>query len=206
MAAITTFGTLKAAIREYAHRPSAIDSLLSLFAGNVTAEINQHLRCRQMESSTTLTSATSTFTLPSDFLELRAIGTDQGNYYSYNRIPALMTPNQQYLRDTNDRELNYIIRGSSLIIGGGSADVTDLDIVYYARLAAFVNDADTNTVLTTYPNLYLYGAMKEYALWSEEDDAVVSKWLAAFKGKIDEVNKESEMAQYSGGPMSIRVY
>lgn len=197
---IVDYGTLKTAIYDYSHRIGDTNLPVQTFVANCNAQINRRLRCRQMEQITTISSATKHFQLPPDFLELRAIYTDQG------QIPAMLTPSQANSRGVSDTEFTYYIYSSSTIVNSIPGDLQDLEIIYYGKLSMFVNDLDTNAVLTNYPNIYLYGSMAEYCKYSEEDMENRGYWESLFSREIEEINKETKAAQYSGSPMAVRVY
>ena len=186
MTEIVDYGTLKTSLGSVSHR----SDLVSEYGGFISlalSTINSELRCRQMEKTATINSSTKDFTLPADFLEMRSI------YKGTRELQSLISPNQRNDCDWS-REPAYSIRGSTLELRPEPTTSTDLEITYYARLAMFVSDTDTNTVLTTYPTLYLDGAMERLKLHIVDSDGEINKWASRLMNQITQINSESEKA------------
>lgn len=66
----------------------------------------------------------------------------------------------------------------------------EFEIVAYQRPSALVLDTDSNLVLTTYPGIYLYGALMQTAPYYGRDDDL-AKWGQAYQAAIEAANFEA---------------
>lgn len=73
-------------------------------------------------------------------------------------------------------------------------------LLYTRRLAALSGGADTNIVLTRYPNLYLYGALAEAAAFSDEPDRVAT-YGGSFAALMAQINEQERSDAYAGGAL-----
>jgi hypothetical protein len=65
-----------------------------------------------------------------------------------------------------------------------------------------VLDADTNPILTAYPDLYLYGALLE-AMPFLADDTRLATWQAMYQQTLDYIDHKIKEQEYSGSPVAI---
>ncbi len=74
--------------------------------------------------------------------------------------------------------------------------------VYYAEAAPMSASSDTNWLLTSHPDLYLYGALLE-ATAVIQDDPRLPIWMQGYDRGIAEITRQSQLAK-SGPAMQIR--
>jgi hypothetical protein len=70
---------------------------------------------------------------------------------------------------------------------------------WYAKPAALVLPSDTNPVLEQLYGVYLFGCLKQGAMY-ERDDEDVAKWDAAWQQAITRANLSKQQSDYSGAP------
>lgn len=75
-------------------------------------------------------------------------------------------------------------------------------LLYERRHDFFADDAATNFILTTWPNVYLYGALLQAALYAD-DDARVTKFGALFDKEIGEILDEVKRNALAGAPLQM---
>ncbi|UOD28785.1 hypothetical protein INH39_25590 [Massilia violaceinigra] len=190
---------LIAQIKEWAHRTD-LDAKIPTFVLLAEKRIKTMLRPRVNEAVTTITATPGVafVTLPSRLLHTRALS-----------IPGLMP------------KLDYVTAGqledmySSGDVGVPRVYTTVNDAVYFGPVpdAAYsiactyraealqLNAADpVNSLLTAWPNVYLFGALVELAGWLG-DDAAGGKWESKFQDAIASINV---LDWHAGGPMSVR--
>lgn len=182
------FGTLKTRIEAIIGRAPA-DVCYEL----VTADINQTLRLRDMESETTLTGALE-ITLPSDFLGVVNV------YEDVTPRRALKQTEPQALQkayyDGSGRPSYYAIVDGKMLLDqvDGSNDII---LRYHAKLSDLSLDTDTNDVLTNFPSIYVYGALTHHAALRGDD--AVATWVQAY----DAAKKQATASDNKkGGPPS----
>jgi hypothetical protein len=125
----------------------------------VTADINRELRLKVMQSTTTLTAAEE-ITLPSDFLEV------VDAYVDTTPRRRLIPTTEQVIHDTYTAgsipRMYAIVDGKMLLSPEGASE--SIELRYIAKLADLDADSDENDILTTYPDIYIYGTLAHHAL------------------------------------------
>jgi hypothetical protein len=72
-----------------------------------------------------------------------------------------------------------------------------VEMSYYARQELGPDPDDTTAVLTTYPAIYLFGALVKSAPFLRDDERAAG-WLATYQGLIFRANAEHERARTQG--------
>ena len=208
MSAIVNYGTLKDAVRDYTHRRDLNDNRMDIFMQAAQMRINQVVRSRYNEQSAVLTPIVdpsgTRYALPTDFLEARAL------YNANMAVPLLLTPvlekTARYGSAMAGYGYAYYIRGLSIYAVGNSTEIAgNLTVEYYSAFPPFTNDAQGDALLTRYPMAYFYGIMEQYCLFADEDQDVINRWKGQFENLLNEINSESQEAQYSGAPLRTRI-
>lgn len=73
---------------------------------------------------------------------------------------------------------------------------------YYRDTSEMKNDSDSCAILTNAPELLLYTALKHAALFVQDDNSV-QKWGALAAASMSDIQKQADMAEYSGSPLVI---
>lgn len=162
---------LQAAIAGWLQR-SDLTSIIPTWVRFATAGFNRDLRVRYMESrdSSSLTAEYSA--LPGDVLEVIAVSDDDGNrlrYLDRQQFAALVETGAQpnpAVFTVEDWQLRVLPAPSV-------SEPLDVTILYYEQLPALVAAADTNWLLTDYPDLYLYGSLIHARAWLHDDQRLV---------------------------------
>lgn len=89
--------------------------------------------------------------------------------------------------------VDFMVSGSMLTACVSPAEPYAAKIVYRPSRAFFADDAATNTVLTTYPWVYRYGALAEAGRMTR-DDGLASQNDGPFRGEIERISLASAMA------------
>lgn len=185
------FGTLKSRILALIGR-APNDLVYEL----VTADINQTLRLRVMESTTTLTEAASV-TLPSDFLEVVSIYRDTDP-----RSTLQPTTEQTFHRtyETSGVPRFYSVIDGALLLSPAPNGSENIVMRYIAQLADLSADTDTNDVLTKYPGIYVYGALVHHAALIRDAENAAT-WLAGYDAAKRQAQKDDRATRYGGVPI-----
>lgn len=141
----------------------------------VTADINQQLRLRVMETETTVSEA-ATVALPSDFLDMVSIYRDT----SPRTILKRVTPQGVHRRhEASGTPFRYGIEDGQIRLTPAPNGSENLVIRYYAALSDLSADTDENDVLTKYPAIYVYGSLAHHAALIR-DQSNAQLWYAAY--------------------------
>jgi hypothetical protein len=144
--------------------------------------------------------STDVDTVPADLLRMKTMtiiqggGTREVNGGAYKRVAAL--------QGASGCPQSYNIIGTTFRWGPTPDQVYSGEIVYYAPLDALVNDEDTNWLTDNAPELILFGALLEAALYLK-DDQRGAVWQSRFDQTLGDL-EESER-NMDKEPGSLRV-
>lgn len=171
MAALN-YGTLKSQILEDSHRAD-LSSKVDDFVRQAEGIIYRTLRAAEMITRVDLTDADRVtagegiYTLPTDFLEDRAaflINTTSGDI-ALERVS--LAELRRFAGSTTVRHYSILSSTEIEFRGIPSAD-EDVELIYYARPAAFSADADTNDILTYHEALYLHASLSMLYTYTQD--------------------------------------
>jgi hypothetical protein len=206
MGQITNYGELKAEMDGsygYSHRTDLTDKW-PLFIQLAQSRINRDLDDYAMETRATYTvpAGQRYTTLPTDMRVLLNIQAA----ISGGRKPLLPLSQEQMdtlwsFVDTGTPE-NYSITGDQFELQPTPGEDTEIEIYYRYRLTQFVDDTDTNAILTKYPNIYVYATLIEYAMWGQGDERL-PVFERAYAAEVEGINEEADERRQSGGSLQI---
>lgn len=168
---------------------AAADDLITLGE----ARIYRTLRLRRMITTLSvadLDPAVSSYTLPSDFLEVERVKGPSAESLEYRPANELDT----WGWEPDDPAL-YSIEGSDLLF---APVVTGFELRYYALPLPLVT-TNTNWLLTKAPGLYLYSALIDAAIFSKETDQEAGRYRDAYGSAAGELMEEEENSQFPRG-------
>jgi hypothetical protein len=205
--AIGTYSELQTAITNWLRRGGDTD-LVTRAPELITlaeAQFNRTLRHRSMEVQTdlTLTSGTATIALPSDYIEARALVMQT----SPKRVLSYVTPTQldrNWPSGSTGLPSEYTIIGSNIKLGKAPDSAYALELTYYQQIPALSDSATSNWLLTSHPDIYLYGALLQGAPYLSDDERVPI-WGAFYDRAKQGLDKDAARTSWSGGPLTARV-
>lgn len=185
------YGSLKAALLAMIGRAPA-DVCYQL----VTADINNSLRIREMEATTTLVEAAE-ITLPADFLAVRAV------YRDVDVRTALQPTSLQALNRTHQTSgtpSEYAIVDGKMILNPSPNGTEDIELRYYAKVADFAADSDENDILARFPDIYVFGVLSYHAALVR-DVSAAAIWEAKYQAAKRAAKAANNVDIYSGAPL-----
>lgn len=196
------YGELKTAAYGDAHRE---DYLLNLaLVAQQTAEgeglIASRLESYSLES--TLNDAvrvgtTSAYTLPNKIVLVRHVLTSEG--LPLEAVDETAVAMHQTLTDPCE----YVVRPAHVAIAGNPAAGSVFTLKYFGLPDALVDDADTNTLLNDYPQLYKE-AIQVFIFKRARDYEAADVAFQSVNGLISEINRK--MKKLLGGAKSANPY
>ncbi|MEM7209561.1 MAG: hypothetical protein AAF434_17210 [Pseudomonadota bacterium] len=196
--AITNFGELKTEIANFIDNDQ-ITSVIPTFITLATTRINSELRIRDMEKRSVNTLIGQYIDLPDDFIELRNIQINS----TPRRSLSYRTPEQidfNVAESTGIPEY-YSLYENVIEVYPEPASDYEIEIIYLASLADFVDDTDANSILTKYPGLYLWAALLEAESYIAED-ARTATWAQRYADLITKLNNTADEGRYSGSRLN----
>jgi hypothetical protein len=162
----------------------------------VTADINNDLRLLVMESTTTATEAASV-SLPADFLSVVDIYRDVDPRTSLRPTTA-QAINRTYT--SSGTPAQYALVDGALLLNPAPSGSETINLRYIAKLADLSADADTNDVLTKYPQIYIYGVLSHHGMLIGDTRAGI--WQAAYETAKNQAKKTDTKDKYTGAPLT----
>jgi hypothetical protein len=198
--AITTYDELVTAVFTWSHNRNDIKELIPDFIS--LAEIDMYTNSQQplnirylSTTSTALTSTGKRLALPTGFESMRSIRIDD----NINTILDYKAPEELNKSSSNGRPTQFTIIGNEIEFNRIPDAQYTIELQYLKRPTDLSLTNQTNEILTNYPNIYLYGALFQFSMWSEEDQQIV-KWSAKFTDAIKGANSAWKRGKYGTAP------
>lgn len=190
---------LVAQVTEYT--PGTIDGAVQRGISKCERRIIRRLRTREFETSTTFstTSSLETISVPSDFIMAKSMvlqtnpnvvlaQKDMSQLIGDNPSPSVGQPN------------SYATFGPNFYFRPIPSTAQSIKLFYYAAPTALSDSNTSNTLLTKYPDLLLYGALIELTAHIQ-DDARIQLWKGAFDEAIKDITDDNTTNRWSGAPI-----
>ncbi len=192
--AFTDYLDLRTAVLEQVGDTSLTD-VFDRLTQLAEARFNREFRLSQQITSTTLSIASGTATLPTDLVEI--IGLYDTNGYEYVAQPS------QNARITTDHRHFYTIENGSLNTVGPDGDKT---LQYYAKVPTLTASlTTTNWLLSTYPAVYLYGVAFEAAKYLR-DAEMSGQMRALMMDEITDAIADDNNKRFSRARVRVQGY
>lgn len=158
------------------------------------------LRIDEMLVEDDLTPASGSADLPDDFLQLKQVVTDTQGAPPLAYMPPRQFKSSGLFTASGVPEFYTIEAGRLLIM---PANTGTLSIDYYGLITTPASDSDTNVIMTTIPQAYLYGALAEAFAQGRNMD-MAEYYLAEFAGAIAAANETDSLSLTSGDQLIAR--
>lgn len=192
---ISTFSELKTAISTWMQR----DDLTSVVADFITlaeVDIMYRLRLVEFETSGTVTMTAGSGTVPTGLLSVRAISMSGEPQLRY--LPPSSFADYLDANDSGDG-VYYTITGTT--IKTAPPTTGDLSITYVSKVTALSDGNPTNTILTNYPTVYLYGSLVQADLYVRKDP---SSNMRLYEEAVNRVLEANHFRKYAGDSLTVR--
>lgn len=196
---VTTYSGLVASVSDWLNR-SDLDSKIPDFIALLEARLNRELRVPDMEDEVTLiTDSENANSLPTDFLEARALYLDVSPRIIMRQVS--MDGIRELGPITGSPEV-YAVSGGFLFVAPVPTDSLGLHLNYYQKIPALSSDNEINWLISAHPDVYLWGAlvMAEAFLWNDER---VPGWKSLWDEAIESLKRHGAKARH-GGSLSAR--
>jgi hypothetical protein len=209
---IVDYTSLQSAVVEYLARDqdTTLIARIPSFIQLAEAKFNRQLFHREMEQRSIavvdLSSAEPEFiALPSDFQSMRRI-----RLSSLSGKPGLEFRSGVQMDEYRALTANvpappryFTIFGDEIELAPTPDAAYTIEMVY-RRIVPPLATSGTNWLLTSAPDLYLYGALLEAAPYLKED-ARIQTWGLGFTNALGELNTLGLTSTFNAGPMTMRV-
>lgn len=192
---IGTYDELKSAVSRFANRKDA-DFVASIpdFIALAEAEMRREINARGEVKTLDLDLEDEYWPLPCGFDGVVSIN-GTGDYRKINYVSSDVLDQQGWANYAN----GYTISGNAMYFGRAPGGVK----LRYRTLFEPLSDRNRcNWLLQKHPDVYLYGALKQTAMFLE-DDSRLGSWANLYANAVDAVNQQAIEQSFSG-PIKIR--
>ena len=196
---IANYGQLKTSIADILEDDgTALNAFIPTAIALAESRIADKIRCRATEELRfkTLTQSTEFVDLDEDTIEVTDVLLDTNPKQALEYVPTFQSSRLIPYQD-EATPYYYSIQGQTLQIRPIANQDYTLEITLYFRLTAFLNDDDTNWLLTNHPAVYLYAALAECYYFKMEED-VGDRYLAYWEKIVKELNRSEKKLKYPG--------
>ena len=202
--ALDTYANLKTSIANYLNRDD-LTSFLGDFILLTETRLNRELRVREMvntDTSITTASGTQSYALPTGYLEATTVIYQSDPFCTLRFISNTDFYNKYNTSQSNGKPTYFTIVGTNILLGTTPDSSTTLQINYYKKLSTLSDSNTTNTILTNYPELYLYGALAESAPFIMQDERI-NTWGTLYKEALKNANETSSRGSTTTSPLQM---
>ncbi len=191
MAQVTDYGTLKAWLAATGHRADLTADIPG-FIQSAEAMIATKIRAIELVKTAPLVeadrSALGVYNLPPDFLGARAVtGTTASQAYALKQVSIA----ELYRYGLSGTPIVFAVYDNQIEFRASPAVDAAFTLIYYARPAALVADDDTNSLLTSHPDLYQHSAMFWFHVHTQ-DVELAEAHRSTFNDAVIDVNALAE--------------
>lgn len=200
--AITSYSELKAAVADYAERPSgtAYYSNLDNFIALAEAAFNRRLRTQEMEEEATITTdASGVGALPSDFLAPRMM------YRSADPESPLKWTTTAAIRSGNPYRVSGIpewaaLSGKTVIVD--PVYQGDFVLQYFEKIPALGNATATNWLLDAAPDAYLFMCLAQGEAFLQNPQGAVA-YGAQADAALADIGLNDQVSRFASAPLRV---
>lgn len=202
---LSTYSELKTSVANYLNRSDLTD-VIPDFITLTENRLNRELRVRanMVRATTTTTSGTAFYDLPSDLIELRNITYDTSSSSYALTYLSPESSSREYGSTGNGFPRAYTNLGKNIKLAPTPDGAYTININYFQKLNSLSNSVTSNDVLTEFPDLYLFGSCMEGAIYLNDTEQT-QRFASIFQATLDEVKRSEEAARYSGTVMTMTV-
>lgn len=202
MALNSSYSDLLAAVADLLGRDDLTSQIADAFI-LCEAELNERLRTRAQQASTTLAASATPVALPTDYLEARYVRHNSAPYEKLNLVPEDWANEHDYYQlYFCDRPIYYLIEGDTLRVASKNAGSWNLDFGYWKKLD--LATTTTNAVLAKYPGAYFYGTLKYISRVIGGDERAPA-WDTEFESQMFKAAAADASGKWSGSTPAMRV-
>tara|TARA_R100000329_G_scaffold80986_1_gene69167 strand:+ start:603 stop:1253 length:651 start_codon:yes stop_codon:yes gene_type:complete len=197
------YAELKTNIANYLNR-SDLTSEIDIFIDNTEAELNRNLRVADMVKRATATAENQYLSLPTDWLEAINIEITSNNFRPLMQMSIESL--DVYRRSINNKTgqpIYYAIVDNTLELAPSPDASYTLQLTYYGKIDALSDTNTSNFVLSTHPDVYLYGSLKHASVFLMEDERA-PLFNAQFEKSLDEIKLQQEKRDFGKGSLVQR--
>lgn len=205
--ALDSFDNLKAKISDQSHRNDLTPDRLADFIKQAEQSMYNNpiesLEIREFETitNTDTVADSNVIALPSGYLSMRSIKIDDKSTDA-QQYELTYTAPETLFKDPASGTPSYFTVTNQIEFNRPADAVYNVEIKHLASLTALSDANTTNGILTNYPNIYLFGALRSLNQWAERFD-LAEYYYAEFIKEIRGANKQNWLGRYGPAPSIV---
>jgi hypothetical protein len=200
--AISTYATLVSALERAIIRADLtllIPDWIALFESGINTQLKRREMTVRATSSTVADQ--QAYALPSDFGDPVSLHITTGT----DTVLTPSTWDRLLSFQETGRPVEYALVANEFRLGPIPDGVYVMDLYYFKVVPALTAIATTNWLLTSYPDLYFYGALVEAAAGRLADDPSAAKWAMRYAEALKGLKRDTARENSFGGGPLLRV-
>lgn len=198
---LTTYSGVQTAVGSWLNR-SDLTSYIPDFIDLAHSEIQSEVRHWRMLNRATVTLDGQYTEHPDDFVEAKYVILKTTPIHKLTVVTPERIIEVQADHGYSTGRPDLVAFGEEIMVAPTPADEYTMEMLYYQRIPILSASGSTNWVLTYFPGLYLFGALKEAAPFLHEDTRVPT-WEAKFQSIMAKVRKDHAGQVLSGHVESL---
>lgn len=201
--ALTTYTELKASIADWLNRTD-LTTTIPDFISLAEAQIERTLRTRQMIVRANASFDSEYGAVPDDFLETKSLkltSTNPITPLSFLSIDDMDAARSHYTASGRPRFFSVV--GGQFRISPTPDAAYTTELIYFAKLAKLSSTVASNWLLTSSPDIYLYGSLLQAAPYLQ-DDARIQVWATLYERALNDLRTADDRGASSGGALLTR--
>lgn len=202
---VTSFATLKTELAAWMARDD-LTARIEVFIQMTESDLNKRLRTRRQEgrSTSSTTAGEDTIALPDDYGSARNLTITSTDPYHDLEFYSPQGLEEAYPHAGNSRPKGWAIIGSEIYLRPVPDAAYTVTLDYFATIPALSDSNTTNWVLTNYPDVYLFGGLAQYGLFTRQAD-LVGMWQPKYEAEIGKLELAEQRATAPRGKLHARV-
>lgn len=198
---MNSFSTIKAELESWLNREgmTAVTDKSELFINMAQRRIERDIDLRAMEKVYSFN--TASLALPADYIRTKALSvTHSANQYTY-----LQPQSYQFIKSRQSSTgvpAFYTTVGDNIVLAPTAQQQYDMELVYYAPLATLNISQETNWLTTNVPEILLFGALLEAALFLKDDNRA-QVWGSRYEEVKRSLEAQEERLDKEGGSLQV---
>jgi len=200
--ALTTYTELKASVADWINRDD-LTTVIPDFISLAEAQIERTLRTTQMIVRATASIDGEYSAVPADFLETRTVklNTNPIQPLQFETVDSLDSLRTQYTAP--GRPQYFGIVGTQIRVVPVPDSTYTAELIYYGKLTKLSSSNATNWLLTSSPDIYLYGALLQGAPYLQNDERIQT-WATLYERGLNDLKIADDRGSTSGGALLAR--
>jgi len=201
--ALTTYTELKASIADWLNRTD-LTTTIPDFISLAEAQMERTLRTRQMIVRANASFDSEYGAVPDDFLETKSLkltSTNPLTPLAFLSIDDMDAARSHYTASGRPRFFSVV--GGQFRISPTPDAAYTTELIYFAKLAKLSSTVASNWLLTSSPDIYLYGSLLQAAPYLQ-DDARIQVWATLYERALNDLRTADDRGASSGGALLTR--